>query len=66
VLLTATKVRIQAGKFGSQDVTLGTTTDINKIREYTEEWLAKQPFEVATVKIAKAGAGYASIGLLKS
>ncbi|KAL5312953.1 hypothetical protein ACEPPN_019379 [Leptodophora sp. 'Broadleaf-Isolate-01'] len=66
VLLTATKVRIQAGKFGSQDVTLGTTTDINKIREYTEEWLVKQPFEVATVKIAKAGAGYAGIGLQKS
>ena len=66
VLLTATKVRIQAGKFGSQDVTLGTTTDINKIREYTEEWLVKQPFEVATVKIAKTGAGYAGIRLLKS
>merc|ERR1712225_150549 len=66
VLLTATKVRIQAGKFGSQDVTLGTTTDINKIREYTEGWLVKQPFEVATVKISKTGAGYAGIRLLKS
>merc|ERR1712093_606871 len=66
VLLTAAKVRIQAGKFGSQDVTLGTTTDINKIREYTEGWLVKQPFEVATVKISKTGAGYAGIRLLKS
>jgi len=66
VLLTATKVRIQAGKFGSQHVPLSTTTDVNKIQEYTEEWLVKQPFEVATVKIAKAGAGYAGIRLLKS
>ncbi|PVH71194.1 hypothetical protein DL98DRAFT_616299 [Cadophora sp. DSE1049] len=66
VLLTATKVRTQAGKFGSPEVILGTTTNINKIREYTEQWLVKQPFEIAIGKIAKTGVGYAGIGLQKS
>jgi hypothetical protein len=66
VLLTATRIRIQAGKFGFEEVILGTTTNVNKIRQYTEQWLVKQPFEVATGKIAKTGAGCAGIGLQKA
>ena len=36
VLLTAARIRIQAGKFGFKEVILGTTTNVTKIRQYTE------------------------------
>ena len=63
VLLTATRIRIQVGKFGFEEVILGTTTNVTKIRQYTEQWLVKQLFEVATGKITKTGAGCVGIGL---
>jgi hypothetical protein len=66
VLLTAARIRIQAGKFGFKEVILGTTTNIAKIREYTEQWLVKLLFKVTTKRIAKAGAGCAGIGLQKA
>jgi len=36
VLLTAAKIRIQAGKFGFKMITLGTTTNTAEIRKYIE------------------------------
>jgi len=36
VLLTAAKIRIQAGKFGFERILIGTTTNIANIRKYTE------------------------------
>jgi hypothetical protein len=53
VLLTAARIRIQAGKFGSERINIGTTTSIADIREYTEQSLVKLPFEDAAEKIAK-------------
>jgi hypothetical protein len=63
VLLTAAKIQIQAGKFGFNMITVGTTTNIAEIRKYTEQSLVELPFEVATEKIAKTGAGCVGDGL---
>jgi hypothetical protein len=61
VLVNAVKIRIQAGKFGFEQINIGTTTNIADIRKYTEQSLVKLPFEVATEKIAKSGAGCVGI-----
>jgi hypothetical protein len=66
VLLNAAKIRMQAGKFGFERILIGTTTNIADIRKYTEQSLVELPFEVATAKIAKTGAGCAGIGLQKA
>jgi len=66
VLLTAAKMRIQVGKFGFEKITIGTTANTAEIRKYTEQSLVELPFEVATEKIAKTGAGCAGIGLQKA
>ena len=66
VLLTAARIRIQAGKFGFERILIGTTTNIADIRKYTEQSLVELQFEVATAKIAKSGAGCAGIGLQKA
>jgi hypothetical protein len=64
VLLTAAKIRIQAGKFGFEMITIGTTTIVAEIRKYTEKSLVELPFEVVTQKITKTGAGCAGISLV--
>jgi hypothetical protein len=66
VLLNAAKIRMQAGKFSFERILIGTTTNIADIRKYTEQSLVELPFEVATAKIAKTGAGCAGIGLQKA
>ncbi len=66
VLLTAAKTRIQAGKFGFKMITVGTITNIAEIWKYTEQSFVVLPFEVATEKIAKTGAGCVGIGLQKA
>lgn len=66
VLVNAAKIRIQAGKFGFEQINIGTTTNTAEIRKYTEQSLVELPFKVATEKIAKTGAGYTGIGLQKS
>jgi hypothetical protein len=66
VLLIAVKIRIQANKFSFEMRLIGTTTNTANIRKYTEQSLMDPPFEVATKRIAKSGAGYASIGLQKA
>jgi hypothetical protein len=43
-----------------------TTTNIAEIRKNTEQSLVELPFEVATQKIAKTGAGCAGISLQKA
>jgi hypothetical protein len=63
ILLTAAKIRTQAGRLGFETVNIGTTTNIAEIRKYTEQSLVELPFKVATQKIAKTGAGCAGIGL---
>ena len=66
MLVSAVKIRIQAGKFGFKMVTVGTTTNIAEIGKYTEQSLVELPFEVATEKIAKTGVGCGGIGLQKA
>jgi hypothetical protein len=66
VLVSAVKIRIQASKFSFEQINIGTTTNIADIRKYTEKSLVELPFEVATQKIAKSGAGCVGIGLLKA
>ena len=66
VFVSAVKIRIQAGKFGFERINMGTTTNIADIRKYTEQSLVELPFEVATEKVAKSGAGCVGIGLLKA
>jgi hypothetical protein len=66
VLVNTVKIRIQAGKFGFEQINIGTTTNIADIRKYTEQSLVKLPFEVAAQKIAKSGAGCVGISLLKA
>jgi hypothetical protein len=45
---------------------IGTTINIADIRKYTEQSLIELPFEVATAKIAKSGAGCTGISLQKA
>ena len=66
VLLTAAKIRIQAGKFGFEMRLIGTTTNTADIRKYTEQSLVDSPFEVATERIVKSGAGCVGIDLQKA
>jgi hypothetical protein len=66
VLVSAVKIRIQAGKFGFEQIFIGTTTNSAEIRKYTEQLLVELLFEVAIEKIAKTGAGCVGIGLQKA
>jgi hypothetical protein len=66
VLLKVAKIRVQVGRFGLQNITIGTTTDTAEIRKYTEQNLAALPFKIATEKITKTGAGCVGIGLQKA
>ena len=66
VLVSAMKIQIQVGKFGFEQINIGTTTNIADIRKYTEQLLVKLLFKVATKKIAKSGASCVGIGLLKA
>jgi hypothetical protein len=43
VLLTAAKMRIQAGKFGFKMILIGTTTNTADIRKYTEQSIVELP-----------------------
>lgn len=65
VVVSAVKIRIQAGKFGFKQIHIGITTNITKIRKYTEQSLVELLFDVAIEKIAKTGAGCVGIGLQK-
>lgn len=67
VLLKVAKKRIQVGRFGLQNITIGTTTtDTTEIRKYTEQNLVALPFEIAIKKITKTGAGSVGISLQKA
>jgi hypothetical protein len=55
VLLKVAKIRIQVGRFGLQNITIGTTTDTSEIRKYTEQPLVALPFKIAIEKMAKTG-----------
>lgn len=66
VLVSAMKIWFQAGKFGLEKILIGTTTNIAKIRKYTEQSLMELLFEVATKNIARSGIGYVGISLQKA
>jgi hypothetical protein len=51
VLLKAAKIRIQVGKFGLQNLTVGTTTNTTKIRKCTEGTLALLPLKMRFKKL---------------
>jgi hypothetical protein len=63
ILVSVVKIRFQAGKFSLKKILIKTTTNIAKIRKYTEQSLVKLLFEVATKNIARLSVGCVGISL---
>jgi len=53
VLLKVAKIRIQVGKFGLQNINIGTTTDTTEIRKYTEQNLAVLPLKLRLKRLQR-------------